>query len=542
MKQMLVCAYAMRGDISVAVDNAREMYNQAKKVNYNIGLALSSQAIGDSYLNTNMQQAAIGAYKEALQTLEKEVSNTDRFKIRILPKFILTLIKNDQLNEAKIYLNQLDNLYIKTPTDPIHFFILSGYAYYYIKNGDLKKAKTFLDEAASLNKKNNFLYHQSILNYILAIYYEESQKYDLALEQYKLLSRGSAIKIAPNKHIQLKLEMASLLTKMGQLDKACLIYQNINEIKDSLDALSYSRQINELRAVYQIDQMEIRNQKQRNQITQWIILAIIFILLLISYLIFHIKQENKRLRKSKEELDLARRFAESSVRTKSVFLSNMSHEIRTPLNALSGFSSILTEESIDNETRKQCNDIIQQNSELLLKLINDVIDLSSLEVGKLTFNFKTYDAVTICRNVIETVEKVKQTQASVVFITQLNSLALITDDSRLQQVLINLLINATKFTTMGSITLELQKRSDTEALFSVTDTGCGIPLENQKNIFNRFEKLNEGAQGTGLGLSICQLIIEQIGGKIWIDSEYTDGARFLFTHPIQSDIKKEDQV
>ena len=105
----------------------------------------------------------------------------------------------------------------------------------------------------------------------------------------------------------------------------------------------------------------------------------------------------------------------------------------------------------------------------------------------------------------------------------------------MQQLLINLLINATKFTTEGSITLEIRKESDDTAVFSVTDTGCGIPPENQGRIFNRFEKLNEGAQGTGLGLSICQLIVEQIGGRIWIDPEYTTGARFVFTHPIKPD-------
>ena len=176
----------------------------------------------------------------------------------------------------------------------------------------------------------------------------------------------------------------------------------------------------------------------------------------------------------------------------------MSHEIRTPLNALSGFSSILTEESIDNETRKQCSDIIQQNSELLLKLINDVIDLSSLEVGKMKFKYERCDAVAICRNVIDMVEKIKQTNANVRFSTSLHSLELTTDNARLQQLLINLLINATKFTPQGSITMELEKQTEDIALFSVTDTGCGISPENQNKIFNRFEKLNENAQGTGL--------------------------------------------
>ena len=220
----------------------------------------------------------------------------------------------------------------------------------------------------------------------------------------------------------------------------------------------------------------------------------------------------------------------------------MRHEIRTPLNALSGFSSILTEESIDNETRKQCSDIIQQNSELLLKLINDVIDLSSLEVGKMKFKYERCDAVAICRNVIDMVEKIKQTNANVRFSTSLHSLELTTDNARLQQLLINLLINATKFTPQGSITMELEKQTEDIALFSVTDTGCGISPENQNKIFNRFEKLNENAQGTGLGLSICQLIIEQLGGKIWIDSNYEEGARFLFTHPIYHEQQGKEEA
>lgn len=114
-----------------------------------------------------------------------------------------------------------------------------------------------------------------------------------------------------------------------------------------------------------------------------------------------------------------------------------------------------------------------------------------------------------------------------------------TDDSRLQQVLINLLINATKFTPQGSIALELKKENDDTILFSVTDTGCGIPREKQGSIFQRFEKLNENAQGSGLGLSICQLIIEHIGGKIWIDPDYTGGSRFCFTHPINQSTGKE---
>ena len=209
----------------------------------------------------------------------------------------------------------------------------------------------------------------------------------------------------------------------------------------------------------------------------------------------------------------------------------MSHEIRTPLNALAGFSAILAEDNLDNETRQQFEAIIHQNSDLLLKLINDVVDFSRQQKGEMQFKIEEQNAVAICRNVVGTVDKVKRTAASIRVESDLDTLTLSTDKARLQQMLINLLVNANKFTDKGSIVLTL-KREGNEALFSVTDTGCGIAPEKREKIFNRFEKLDENAQGTGLGLSICRLIIERLGGKIWVDPDYNDGARFCFTHPI----------
>ncbi len=534
LRQLVSGAYAIRGDITIAVDKAHIMYEKAKEMDYDRGFTLSLRAIGDAYLSANMRQQAIDSYTEALNILNTS-EDTDDLRIHIFPNLILTLLKIRETDRALVYLKQFEILFDKYPTTSTLFYVSICRAYYYVVINQPDKAQIYITEATKANSKKDYLYMRFILNYLYASYYKQSSQYNLALEKYGNLIKEINPVNSPNQHIQLNLQQAQLLSKIGQTDKACLIYQMTNVLQDSLDNLSYVRQINELRTIYQIDQMEIQNQQERNQTILWGILAVLSLSALITILIFHIRIENKRLRHSKEEQEKAQRHARNSIKTKSLFLSNMSHEIRTPLNALSGFSAILTDDSIDNETRQQCNDIIQQNSELLLNLINDVIDLSSLDMTKLVFNFKKCDAVVICRNVIDTVKKVKQTQADIHFVTTLESLPLLTDDSRLQQLLINLLINATKFTTEGSITLEIRKESDDTAIFSVTDTGCGIPLENQSRIFNRFEKLNEGAQGTGLGLSICQLIVEQIGGKIWIDPKYTAGARFVFTHPIKPD-------
>lgn len=533
LKQMVVSAYATRGDICMAVDYARQMYKKAQQMGYGVGIALSSRAIGDAYLNSNMPQEAIESYKEAIDLLER-LPDTDLLKAQMLPKYILTLLKYGQAPAAAPYIKQLENLYISDRNPSTLFFILACNTYYDINTGQLEKARKTFARLEAVCKENNFIYYRSIVIFIKAAYYEANNEYALALKHYSRLISNSSLKLAPTKIIQIKQEQGRLLSKMGRHAEACSTYRAANALQDSVNALSYVRQINELRAIYQTDRLEIHNQIQRNRFTLGIILTTVLLLLLIAGLIALIKKDNKRLRQSKKELEKAQKSAENSIRTKSLLLSNMSHEIRTPLNALSGFSTILTEKSIDKETRRQCNDIIQQNSELLLKLINDVIDLSSLEVGKINLNLSECDAVSICRNVVDTVEKVKQTQAGVTFRTSLETLALQTDAARLQQVLINLLINATKFTTRGSITLELQKQSDDMALFSVTDTGCGIATENRQQIFNRFEKLNEGVQGTGLGLSICQLIIRQAGGEIWIDPDYAGGSRFCFTHPIHS--------
>jgi signal transduction histidine kinase len=281
--------------------------------------------------------------------------------------------------------------------------------------------------------------------------------------------------------------------------------------------------------------LDLQNGMQQKKIWKLVFITILCLVVLLFVGLLYLRRAERKLLFSREELQKAKRLAEESVRNKSVFLSNMSHEIKTPLNALAGFSEILITPGIDDEVRAQCNDVIRLNSDLLLHLVNDVVDVSCLDVANMRFSVVPHEVVALCRNVVEMLRNIKQTSAEMIFETELSALEMETDPCRLQQVLINLLVNATKFTKEGYITLTLRINEAGVPEFMVTDTGCGIPLENQEAVFSRFEKLNEGIQGTGLGLSICKLIINRMGGDIRVDSTYSKGARFIFTHPLKQE-------
>lgn len=285
-----------------------------------------------------------------------------------------------------------------------------------------------------------------------------------------------------------------------------------------------------------VDNTEAQLRKYRSVIYSSV--AALILLSLIAVFIYFLYYKNKRLRNVLEnreaELIEAKEKAEESDLLKSAFLANMSHEIRTPLNAIVGFSSLLTSAEISPEEREEYSAIISTNSELMLTLINDILDISRLETGKIHFAYEDIDIPSLCQQVIMTTTHNRREGVECVFESSYETYTLRTDGQRLSQVLINLLTNANKFTEQGRITLSFEVlEKEGMVRFAVADTGCGIPPEKQAKVFDRFEKLDEFKQGTGLGLAICRQIVMKVGGKIWVDGTYTSGSRFVFTHPIR---------
>ncbi|WP_455640566.1 ATP-binding protein [Parabacteroides sp.] len=237
-------------------------------------------------------------------------------------------------------------------------------------------------------------------------------------------------------------------------------------------------------------------------------------------------------KRAEEELREAKNKAEESNRLKSAFLANMSHEIRTPLNAIVGFSNILAT-SDDEEEKEEYVQIIENNNTLLLQLINDILDLSKIEAGTLDFVYTDVNINTVLHELEVSMQNRITNDVKLVFEQKQEDCFVSIAKSRFMQVLINLITNAIKFTEEGSIRFGYSLQNETMLRVYVADTGCGIPPEKQKSIFERFVKLNTFAQGTGLGLSICRMIIEHLGGEMWVESEVGKGTTFWFTFPYQ---------
>ena len=239
------------------------------------------------------------------------------------------------------------------------------------------------------------------------------------------------------------------------------------------------------------------------------------------------EQTNK---KQQKELEAARIKAEESDRLKSAFLANMSHEIRTPLNAIVGFSKLVIDAECTNE-KEQYAEIIERNSEILLNLFNDILDLSSLEADSLSFNIRPIKLIDICLQLEQQFCYKVKNGTKLILVDVDTELYVSGDWNRIIQIISNLLSNAAKFTPKGEIHFGYREKEDFVE-FYVKDSGIGIPAERVATIFQRFGKINDFVQGTGLGLTLCRMLVEKMGGRIWLRSQEGKGSRFYFTLPL----------
>ena len=533
LERILIKSSLFRGEIRMAIAQSDQMYSKARALAYPFGNALALNAMGEVYSYTGRLREAGAAYEESLRLLDG-MDGEDVHIRMLLVELIDYNLRIRNVNGASRYLARL-NLYPEDRLSPLELAMrhISNASCQLFK-GDLKAASHCLVQIGQLETQ----LIPEIRQYLLIIdarYLVATGAHEAALTAYNDFLQTEYARINHNIYKEALLEKADLLVKMGNKEEAYGQYGKVfSYIKTSFEK-NYPKEIDRLCTRFQADQLAYQNERDRIVSMRFYLAGIIVSVLFLIFLLVLGWKKIFRLKRSQIRQEAMKEKAVQAIQRKNMFLSNMSHEVRTPLNAIVGFSAVLTDEdeSFDDESRREFSEIIKVNSFQLLKLINDILDFSDFENDNITFNIRTHDAVKLCNEVVETVMASRKLEVEMRFDTDLSVLMLDTDDARLRQVLINLLVNAAKFTEQGSIVLELKMADACTALFSVTDTGCGIPPEKQHLIFERFEKLNDFVQGSGLGLSICQLIVKYMNGKLWVDSGYTRGARFCFTHPLK---------
>ena len=261
-----------------------------------------------------------------------------------------------------------------------------------------------------------------------------------------------------------------------------------------------------------------------------ILMTVVLLLVVVSavgYYIHILKRAHQRMKEAQLK-------AEEANQLKSAFLANMSHDRRTPLNAIVGFSNLLSMVE-DKEEMLEYAGIIETNTELLLQLINDILDMSKIESGMYDFHVTQVDANQLMSEVEQVARlRIRTDEVSLSFAERLPQCVFHTDKNRLIQVLTNLVVNAIKFTSQGEIQIGYRLQDAHTLYFYVSDTGCGMSAEQCEHVFERFVKYNTFIQGTGLGLSICKMIIEKLGGEIGVQSESGKGSVFWFTLPYRA--------
>ena len=381
----------------------------------------------------------------------------------------------------------------KQPDYATCFFANIEKANYAISHGHLSKA--YLKEAAAylhnmdsiyrIHPEKFYCFH---LKYTTAAYYRamgnwNRMYWNKALQLYEELRQEYTVNKQSAYYRWITQETIYLYKIQGKSMAACLLYQELYSTVDTLTAEGYVRQINILRAKYQIDQMEIASREEHNKFITGILTGSILLVFIFIIITIMLRKQRQEIALSTQKLEHLRTNAENATSAKSIFLSNMSHEIRTPLNAIVGFSSLLAETD-EAELRHVYMSLAQENNELLLNLISDILDISKIEAGMIDLVMGRVDVPQLCREVIATFSHKKRDSAvELRFDENSPQIVIDADKNRIVQVLSNFLTNALKFTTKGSITLSYSLEDENQVRFCVTDTGKGIPDEQKHEIF-----------------------------------------------------------
>ena len=542
----LVNYYIIQGEYNIALLEAEKMLQEAKKEGKQESIAECYYALANVY-------AAKGLMKKSQEFMLKEIDifeNTDVVRYNISCQYS---------DAAKIYIDlgeeekapELLKKALKAVKSPYHEVTANlVYVSLYLAQGDtvaarqaLEKCRQMYADEPSLKRHIHYLYDVEI-------------DYDWKVGNFQkalnvLDERETELKRKNNLAtlMQLRKTKADILWDMNRKEEAAGLYRDFlleqkkeKERNEEVATGEFATMLNLQQLTAEKGRLEKISQEKQLQNTRIILFSVIGILCVVIVFLWQQRKLNAKLEKSrdkldeknrilieaKEELRKAKEVAEQSNWLKTMFIQNMSHEIRTPLNSIVGFSGVLVDMLDDKEDIGQYVALIESNSKLLLKLVGDILDISILD-SEVEIKHNAVDVNACCQASIDAAGTLFSPDTKLVFKPACDELIINSNYNYIVQVLDNLLSNASKFTHEGSVTLAYEVKKETNQLiFTVTDTGIGIPIDEQEHVFERFVKLDNFSQGAGLGLSICRIVAERLGGFLIIDKEYTQGTRFIF--------------
>lgn len=542
----LVNYYIIQGEYNIALLEAEKMLQEAKGEKKQGSIAECYYALANVY-------TAKGLVKKSQEFMLKEIDifeNANVFRYNISCQYS---------DAAKIYIDlgeaekapELLKKALKTSKSTYHEVTAKlVYVSLYLAQGDTAAARKALEECGqmymeepSMKRHIHYLYDVEIdYNWRVGNYNKALSVLDERETELRKKNNLTTL-------MALRKTKADILWDMNRKEEAAGLYRDFlleqkkeKERNEEITTSEFATMLNLQQLNAEKVRLEKISQKKQLQNTRTILFSVLGLLCIVVIFLWQqrklnaklhraknkLDEQNRTLIKAEEELRKAKEVAEQSNWLKTMFIQNMSHEIRTPLNSIVGFSGVLVDMLDEKEDIGQYVALIESNSKLLLKLVGDILDISILD-SEVEIKHNAVDVNACCQASIDAAGASFDPGVRLIFEPACDELIINSNYNYIVQVLDNLLGNASKFTHEGSVTLAYEvKKEENQLIFTVTDTGIGIPVEEQERVFERFVKLDNFSQGAGLGLSICRIVAERLGGYLRIDKGYTQGTRVIF--------------
>ena len=542
----LVNYYIIQGEYNTALLEAEKMLQEAKGEKKQGSIAECYYALANVY-------TAKGLVKKSQEFMLKEIDifeNANVFRYNISCQYS---------DAAKIYIDlgeaekapELLKKALKTSRSTYHEVTAKlVYVSLYLAQGDTAAARKALEECRqmymgepSMKRHIHYLYDVEIdYNWRVGNYNKALSVLDERETELRKKNNLTTL-------MALRKTKADILWDMNRKEEAAGLYRDFlleqkkeKERNEEITTSEFATMLNLQQLNAEKVRLEKTSQKKQLQNTRTILFSVLGLLCIVVIFLWQqrklnaklhraknkLDEQNRTLIKAEEELRKAKEVAEQSNWLKTMFIQNMSHEIRTPLNSIVGFSGVLVDMLDEKEDIGQYVALIESNSKLLLKLVGDILDISILD-SEVEIKHNAVDVNACCQASIDAAGASFDPGVRLIFEPACDELIINSNYNYIVQVLDNLLGNASKFTHEGSVTLAYEvKKEENQLIFTVTDTGIGIPVEEQERVFERFVKLDNFSQGAGLGLSICRIVAERLGGYLRIDKGYTQGTRVIF--------------